>query len=143
MHSECGTVMKIEKGLALLESSPETFCSGCQARGACAVAKENRSRKIWVENSLGAREGDRVIYSIHERGVILSSIVLYLMPVVMLITGIIAGPELLSVPHSYEGKAITGSLLGLFGAGLFLWIFTRLTRGSEIFRPRMLELEKE
>jgi sigma-E factor negative regulatory protein RseC len=143
MHSECGTVTKIEKGRALLESSPETFCSGCQARGACAVARENRSRKIWVDDTLGVREGDRVIYSIHEKGVVLSSVVLYLVPVVMLIAGIIAGPEFLFLPRSYEGKAIVGSLLGLLGAVLFLGLFTRLTRGSEIFRPKMVELDRE
>lgn len=116
MQGECGTVIEVRGNRALLSAAPNAGCSSCALKDSCMLGGDDRKRKIWVGNTLGARPGDTVEFAVRAQAVVRISLLLYLVPVIMMIGGITAGFRL----NHYMGldKDLSGALWGL--AGLIL-----------------------
>ena len=144
MHRECGTVTKKAGGKILVESMPDTGCASCAARETCLTGAEQRRRAVWMEDRLGARVGDEVAYTINPRGTVIASLVLYLLPVLLLITGAILGPPLLEGwgPDSDLASALGGGA-GLLLAVILIRLFTLVTRNNDFFSPVPVEIESK
>jgi positive regulator of sigma E activity len=137
MRTECGVVTAIKGSKALIESAGESFCATCDAKSGCLMSTEGRSRKIWV-NYDSPREGDMVTYEINERGVVFSSLIFYLVPVLFLLGGTLYGGHL----YGLEAYAALGGFLGLLAAGIFIKIFSMVTSESIIFNPHVLQVDR-
>lgn len=137
MRQECGTISKIDGARALVESSPESFCSSCEAKGSCVVAQDGRSKKIWLHCPEG-QPGDQVVYEVNEKGVVLSSFILYMVPVAGLAIGAWAGNHYMGS----EPAAAIGGVAGLMASGPFIALFTRLTARWKLLHPRIVEVRK-
>jgi len=144
MRIECGIVTDVKNDSVLVESAPETGCASCAARGSCMVGSEVKQRSIWMKNSIGAVKGDIVSFKIEERGVVIASLLLYLLPVLMLIAGALTGTELNKFFDLEKDLAAgIGGILGLVLSFILIRIFSFFTRSSDIFSPVLLEKSDE
>lgn len=86
--NETGKVIKTEKGNATIRFERKSECAKC---GMCAFKKDSAQFDITVKNTLNAKEGDYAEVSIAGGYVLLSSIIVYLVPLFTTAIGLIAG----------------------------------------------------
>jgi sigma-E factor negative regulatory protein RseC len=100
-----------------------------------------KKRRIWIDNVLGAQQGDCVVFSIDEKDVVVSSLVLYLVPVVFLIAGAAMGASLhgrLSMDR--DSLAALGGAAGFLLSLIVVALVSRLAVRRGVFSPRMLDV---
>jgi len=141
MHIECGTVIELNKGKILVESAPETGCSSCAAKGTCLTGGDSRKKRLWIENTLGASPGDMVSFRIEEKGVVLASVLLYLLPVIFLVGGAVAGAMLApDMAMETESGSAVGGIAGIILAFIFIYVVSKIKRMKNLFSPVLLEI---
>jgi sigma-E factor negative regulatory protein RseC len=91
METEYGTVVSVEGAFVVVEAQGGSQCDGCALGHSCGLGAKDRPRRIRMRNGIGAAEGDRVIFTLQERTVLIASFLLYFFPVVMLLGGAAAG----------------------------------------------------
>lgn len=137
-----GTVLEIEAGVAYVETSRASACGNCGSKHNCGSTPLMQllgieARPFQVLNPIGAEVGERVIIGLEESALLRSSLVAYVVPVVLLIAGAIAG-SMLASPFSSDVYAMVGALLGLVaGFGALKWTAGR-TSGQDKYRPIIL-----
>ncbi len=142
IERECGLVTETKDSMALVETDPVSFCMSCASRDSCPTGSNPRTKKLWMENSLGAGSGDRVYFYVPGGGVIASSFLIYVLPLVLLFTGIVAG----TIMHAHLGVDVEAAagLFGIIGFGIS-FIIIRVVSGKllnrEKYMPKMLEIE--
>lgn len=141
METECGIVKKVTGKYVLVEADAVSFCSSC-SNHECTM-RQSSGRQILIENTMGAKAGDRVFFVIPSKGLVLSSVVLYGIPIVFLIAGILLG-SLVPLPVFHD-KEISGMVIGI----VFLLISFMLVRlaSKQIVKhnqitPSMVKVEK-
>ena len=142
IERECGLVTETKGSMALVETDPVSFCMSCSSKDSCPTGSNPRTKKLWMENSLGASRGDRVYFYVPGGGVIASSFLIYVLPLVFLFGGIIAG----SIMHSRLGMDVEASagLFGIIGFGIsfiIIRIVSDKLLNREKYTPKMLEIE--
>lgn len=142
MNVECGMVVKEEKGRILVESEPEGFCVSCKARGSCTMSQDTKKRQLWMDNVLGASPGDQVSFGIKEEGMVILSIVIYLIPVIFVIGGAVAGSAFIGFLSDTDLKAALGGLIGLLVSFVIIWLVSRLFSHKKSFTPQLLSIMK-
>ena len=141
---EVGTVVDVgDDGYASVRIHRVDACHTCEAKGAChALGGAHKEITLNVENTQGARPGDRVVLSLPEVSVITASATVYLVPAAGLVVGAVLGPQ--------AGPAIGagGDDAALIGAGIGLLLGLGLTRivsgriaGNPRYVPTMVSIE--
>lgn len=123
MIEENGVVVSVDGELAEVETQRQGSCGSCSANGACGtslVARYlgRRPLHLRARNRAGAGPGDRVVVGVPEDGLVIASLATYLVPVLGLIAGGIAGAGFF--PAASEVASTLGGFAGL-GLGL-LWL---------------------
>ena len=143
MDCEKGIVIETTSRRILVESDASDMCSSCEARHAC-MAGEQKKRKIWIENTLGAGVGDTVSFVIKERSVIISSILLYLFPVLALIGGALAGSNYNFFPGlDRDASAAIGGVIALVAVLVIVWIISKIISRRSLFAPVLIGIESQ
>lgn len=138
---EQGVVIDIDRGRVLVEAGPNASCCDCAAAGSCMIAASGGKRRIWMENSRGARLGDEVSFFIEERAVIAGSVIYYAIPVVMLVTGIVAGLSLAGrFGADPEFASIAGGVVGLIMSYGITAVISSSIKKRDLFVPRLVEV---
>ncbi|PLX98462.1 MAG: hypothetical protein C0623_12370 [Desulfuromonas sp.] len=92
MIEEVGHVIELkDKAVAVVLCQKSSFCENCAAEGVCHVGEDNSSKAVEVHNRLNAGIGDRVRIATTTRSFLQSSFLLYIVPLVCLVVGAIAG----------------------------------------------------
>jgi sigma-E factor negative regulatory protein RseC len=130
MTGECGTVAEIRGGDMRVEAEPGQACGSCAGKASCMFSKNQTMRSLWMNNGIGARRGDIVEFDFHENVVVKASLIAYGLPMVFLITGIIAGNL------SAERRGIEKDLASIL-AGAAATIIAFLMVGYVSKRPAM------
>ncbi len=144
MHIERGKVKEIRGTQVLIETDPENMCLCCPAKDNCIAAEDQKMRILLIENTINAQKGDLVTFTIEEKGVILSSFLLYALPVILLLTGVILGNRIDFIP--IQDAELRSGFLGAVGLAVsfvIIKIVSRFTAKSKIFRPLLLEVVAE
>lgn len=123
MIEETGVVVSVAGDSAEIETRRQGACGSCSANGACGTSLLARylGRKpllLRARNLPGAAPGDLVVVGVPEDGLMRASLVAYLVPLLGLIAGGIAGPVL--YPGGGDGTAALTAFAGL-GLGL-VWL---------------------
>jgi len=138
METEQGKIIHIRNGNAIIELEAGSQCFKCQAKESCHTLTGDTTRQIEIPilNSIdNLKEGDKITLSFQPQGRILSAFLVFIMPLLFLITGYFLGIRFFGT----ESKAIMTSLAGLLAAFMFLWIINKTLIKDKKFIPTILK----
>ncbi len=137
---EQGIVVETRDNKILVETGASSGCGGCSASRTCLIGADGAKRRLWMDND-GARVGDEVTFEIAGRAVVLGTAVMYLLPVILLFTGIIAGASIgEGIGAELDISSITGGAAGLLISALFAWVASRAMNRKRIALPRLIDI---
>ncbi|WP_043315773.1 SoxR reducing system RseC family protein [Microbulbifer sp. HZ11] len=145
MIEERGKIVAIEKSAVWVETVQRSGCHSCAAKPGCGTGLlgdfwANASR-VRVQVSPAEAEAlqlhDTVVIGIGERVLATSSLVVYLVPLIALVLGALAGQTLGSEP-----LAIAGAFLGLGAGAAVVRLYSHFHRGNRAFAPQFLRCEQ-
>lgn len=128
--SAVGTVHEIKGDQATIVFKRSKACGDCHA---CASFGDGNS-VIELENTLGAKVGDRVRIELHSGAVFKASLILYGIPLIALLLGVVLGSRI---------SDLAGALIGIGAAAaalIAIRLFEPRIRRKYSFDPRMLEI---
>lgn len=145
MIEETGVVVAVHGDLAEIESRRKTACGNCTANGDCGTSLLERyfGRRpllLTVNNRIGAGPGESVVIGVPEQSLLALSFAAYVVPLVTMIAGGIAGSLLapIAAPGFAREVSLGAGVLGL-AAGLgWLGRFSRARESDERYRPVIL-----
>ncbi len=140
MSQEHGIVVEVRNNKISVQTDIPAECGSCSSRGGCASLM-GKSRVVTMENTLNASVGDAVVFVIHERSVLFSSVVLYFIPVVLFIAGLATGGMIRIFPSL--GRDIVMGITGLAGLLISLVIIRLVSvtgKGKKICTPALREI---
>ncbi len=140
MRTECGTVIDVQNNYAILEIMQQDACASCAAHEACAVLGGGK-KQISVINSLNAKRGDGVEICISDRGSLISALIVYALPILLLLAGMVCGSVFFqNGVFSSDGAMAVGGISGILIAFGFIKLINPIIKKMNIFRPKMLRI---
>ena len=126
-NGHVGLVVGLSAEMAQIRFLRGKQCANC---GACLTAGENEM-EIALENTLGAKVGDRVVVDLSPKRVVQASLLAYAVPLAFLIAGVFLGGLV---------SDWFGLVLGVVACGLaygILRLVDHQNRKKHQFQPRM------
>lgn len=123
-------IVQTESHYAVVQASQANGCEQCSGKG-CGASKLSMMfcstpRQFQVENPINAAVGDEVIISIAEGAILRGIGLVYLLPLLLLVTGAMIGNHWVALPGQRDGYAAAGAVLGLAaGFSIAKWISSR------------------
>jgi sigma-E factor negative regulatory protein RseC len=140
-------VIHIQGTEALVEAVGEGGCGQCSSEKGCGSSKLSqlfcsKPRQFRVHNEAKASIGDEVQITLQDGVLLRSSLLVYVLPLVLLLAGGMLGSHWAKDAVSRDGFAVMGSFLGLIGGFVIAqWVAKRL-RVMAVARPLVTKLEK-
>ncbi len=141
MIEETGRVVAVEEGALWVETVRRSTCSSCSARHGCGHRMLNgesagaRARLRALCDDSTAQVGDRVVVGIPEGALVRGALMVYLLPLVLMFLGALAGALL------FPGPGDLSAVLGVAGlvVGFLLnrW-YSRNHASDAQVQPRVL-----
>jgi sigma-E factor negative regulatory protein RseC len=130
MIEEVGIVVELKgKHTAVVMCRKSSLCEHCASSGTCAIGEDSSSRLVEVQNMLGAGIGDEVCISTTTRSFLQSSFLLYIVPLIALLIGAIAGKLVGEhVPTGLDPNLLSA----IFGVFFMIGSFLLLRVGSSV-----------
>ncbi|MES9812520.1 MAG: SoxR reducing system RseC family protein [Candidatus Thiodiazotropha sp.] len=140
MLEETGTVVEVWDDSLQVETQSRSACSHCSSSG-CTTSVVSKlfgikRNRLQLENSLGAKPGDRVVIGIPDDLLVRASVWAYLLPLIFMLASTALG----GVFGASEGFQ---SLLALGGLAVGFYIVRWTTRNlssQRRFKPRLLRI---
>jgi sigma-E factor negative regulatory protein RseC len=141
MIEETGVVVGVTGDLAEVETKRQGACGSCSASGSCGTSLlarylGRRPLLLRATNGVGAVPGDTVVVGVPEGGLLRASLAAYLVPLLGLMGGGLAGDGLL--PGGGEAASALGGLAGLALGLAWLGRFGRSHGEDPHYRPVVL-----
>jgi len=146
MIEETGTIVELKgKHVAVVMCQKSSACQHCATAGACSLGDDNRSRLVDAHNPLGAGIGDKVRIVTSTRSFLQSSFVLYIIPIIALVIGAVAGKL---VGEQFALGLDPNLLSAIFGIFFLVGSFVVIKVGSqaltaENYMPKITEIVPE
>ena len=125
-----GLVTSVTDGTAQIRFLRGSACAHC---GACLTVGDSEM-EISLPNTLGAKEGDRVMVDLSPKRVVQASLLAYAVPLVLLIAGVLVGSRIADWAGLVLGVAACG--LGY----LILRIVEKKSAKKKSFQPTMTRI---
>jgi sigma-E factor negative regulatory protein RseC len=132
---ELGIVKSITASTATITIRPHGGCRNCQSRSGCA-GHEGKEAVLEAINPIGAQPGDRVEIEVPAATTMGGAFLIFGVPVAGAIIGYFAG----AANGRGETGGMYGSLLGVVGSFLLVWISYRLFLKNNMRRPYIVRL---
>ncbi len=147
MIEQYARVREVEGNFAWVEVMRQSACSGCSANKGCGTAsidrlfghKRARLKAMLVE--LEVEPGDLVIIGIPESSMLRIATLVYLLPLVGLIFGALAGGKLEFFGQSAQFSDLSALLFALVGfatACIVSYFFLRRVRFDPHYQPQLV-----
>lgn len=104
--------------------------SACAACGKCVTSSETKDIIVEVDNSIGARVGDRVEVNMESVNVLKATALAYVVPLISLIIGIVGTFYLLNSMNARYAEGVSAFI----GVGFMLITFAFLKKNDSKFR---------
>lgn len=130
-------VVQTEGQYAFVKASQANGCEQCNGKG-CGSGKLSqlfcsKPRQFRVENSIAATVGDEVIVSVADGAVLRGIGLVYLLPLVLMVAGVVAGSIAADRIELRDGYAAAGAAIGLAGGfALSKWISSRKSQRQNL-----------
>lgn len=141
---EQGIIVKTGVGTALIKTQRSTACDGCASKKSCHGGGADETETfIEAENTIGAHVGDRVVFSIGAASVIKAGVLIYLVPILSFIAGVVLGQAASTRLFPEQNPDLAAGLLGLIFlilAFLGLKLYNKYLEKNKTFRPQVLRV---
>ncbi len=130
------TVVSTDGGTALVRSSGASGCASCGESSGCGTRSlmavfGNKSSLLEIQNTVGARAGDRVEIQIEHSKIIKMSALTYLLP----LFGLVGGGAVGSTLQPGDGIAFAGAMIGLVAGFAYSYHVYSTDRWSSDIAP--------
>ncbi|MBB5209987.1 SoxR reducing system RseC family protein [Microbulbifer hydrolyticus] len=158
MIEERGRVVALEQSEVWVETVQRSGCHGCAAKPGCGTgllgefwAKASQVRVAVPPESLSRLKlHDTVVIGVAENTLASTALVVYLVPLLMLVLGALAGDALpgalfadsLQVKQGSELGAVTGAVIGLALGALLVRLYSHANRDNPAMAPKFLRVEQ-
>ncbi|MBW2108705.1 MAG: SoxR reducing system RseC family protein [Deltaproteobacteria bacterium] len=120
--TKTGVVKAIQGSMAVAMTTREEACKHCKARGSCEMlGGSGIDVEVRALNTVGAQVGDIVTISMKSSSVLKASFFIYMVPILALIIGMVAGFVLAKVVPLKEELSV-GIMAALGVAISFVWL---------------------
>ncbi len=139
---EHGIIVECRGATALVKTRRGSSCDSCKSKKACKPLEQD-DMLIEVENTIGAKVGQDVIFTVGAGSVIKAGVLFYLVPVLSFIAGVVIGQAVLT---SLFPRTNPDLVSGLFGAFLLivsfigLKLYNRRISRDNSYRARILRV---
>ena len=132
MQEEATVVEITDERMAKLEVVKSEAC------GSCNLCFEGSSGKrfLFADNSLGAKEGDRVRIEINSAAVAKLSFLVYMIPLIGLVFGVFFAHQI----TDSEGITALGGIVGFMIFSVFIYFYLRKTKTKESYVTRITKI---
>ncbi|MBW1814917.1 MAG: SoxR reducing system RseC family protein [Deltaproteobacteria bacterium] len=141
MATEKGVVVEVGDDTAWVKTEKSGACESCCARGACLPIGGGNDMKVEAINIAGAATGDRVAFSFGSSSLLKATFLLYMFPILCLISGAIAG-MILAPLFSVDEQALSV----IIGFSCFLGsVFIVRAKGNKMsqkdeYKPKIIRI---
>ncbi|MDD5241787.1 MAG: SoxR reducing system RseC family protein [Sulfuricella sp.] len=135
-------VVRLEDAVAYVQAERKSSCSGC-SESSCGTSLlaslfGQKAPLYRARNEAGAKVGDRVVIGMNESGLLKGTLLLYMLPLLLLFAGAVAGSMLAATTEVRDGYSAVGAAIGLMAGFIGLKLFSaRLGLGKQ-FQPVIL-----
>ena len=139
---EHGVVVKTKGTTVMVKAQRGTSCEGCASKRTCQAIGET-DMLLEVENTVGAKEGDNVVFTVAAGSVLKAGVLLYLVPLISFIAGVVLGQTL--APGLFP-ETNPDLLSGVIGAGFLvltfigLKVYGRMIERDKSYRPHVVRV---
>jgi sigma-E factor negative regulatory protein RseC len=135
-------VVKTEDAIAYVQAERKLNCSGCSESscGTSVLANffDRKTPLYCANNEVGAKVGDRVVVGLNESALFKGTLLLYLLPLLFLFVGAVAGSVLAATADVKDGYSVAGALIGLVAGFLCLKLFSAKMGLGKQYQPVIL-----
>jgi sigma-E factor negative regulatory protein RseC len=145
MLEEEGKVVKVEEGYAFIHTERGTSCDGCGAKSYCHSMsdKDGNIMEMRTINDMGAKVGDRVKVAIDSIVFLKSSFLVYVLPLIVMITGGLIGDSYArsNMPES-DVDLVAGSvgITCLVISFLLIRLWSKRLEKRKEYQPRIIKI---
>lgn len=145
---EKGQVVSLQGGYANILPVSLSSCDGCESKSGCGTSLlkplfSSNKQLLVAKNTVDAKPGDQVVIGLERMAIVLSSLIIYLFPLLMLLIGAAAGKSI-ALMADLEKAEIVSIFTGVTSAVIAFYIGRVLLR-SAYFRamcqPVVLRLD--
>lgn len=139
---EQGVIVEEKGATVMIRTRKKSSCDSCATKSSCHNIGDSEML-IEARNAVGAHVGDQVVFAVGASDIIKAGVLLYLVPVLSFILGIVLGP---SVGERYFPAANPDLVSGVLGAVLLvaaflgLKLYGRHLARSKSHMPRVLRV---
>ena len=147
MIEEQGTIIRINNDIAFISIEKGAECDSCGSKALCKAggggAREDKSMTVEARNPIGAEVGERVVFTVGAATVLRAGMMLYLVPLLSFIAGVVVGqvlgPELMPDTNLDLVSAVLGFV---FVAVSFmgLRIYGKRAETNDTYRPAIVRV---
>ena len=143
MITEEGIITGTVQNTAWVKTVRSKSCDSCDSKDSCAEGSKSREMIVQVENSLNAKAGDRVVIGFDSAPMLQLSFILYVFPIIFLITGAILGQNFASTMGMDESAAsiLVGLIFFALSFGLVRLFNNRFADKKE-FKPFLVRFAR-
>ncbi|MCC5911525.1 MAG: SoxR reducing system RseC family protein [Clostridiaceae bacterium] len=106
---QCGTVTKINKNFGKVIIERNSSCGSCTA---CKMGHEDMKMEVDALNQINAKVGDRVELDMEGQHVLKAAFIVYVIPLIMLVIGLVLGNAILSIFLEGDHIEIYAAVIG-------------------------------
>ncbi len=139
---ETAKVIAVEQGKATVECVSKSACGSCGSAEHCgnsslAKAFPRRTHHIQVELTENVKPGEQIELALNAKNIIHSALIIYLMPLLLLISGAGIGRAIFKPSQQELGSMLLGGL-GLACGFVLVKLYSKRYGQQQRFRPQML-----
>lgn len=132
--ADVGTVVDIQKGLAVVEYSRSDACNTCKLKAFC-FQKGGDVTKLTMKNILNVKKGDKVQFEISPQMRMLSSFLVFILPVIFMIGSYFVCKSAINLT---EKVSIIISLISIVVAFIIVKIIDGQIKKKAMIQPKMV-----
>lgn len=143
MITEQGIITGTAESMAWVKTVRSKSCDSCDSKDSCAEGGKSREMVVQVENSINAKTGDRVVIGFDSAPMLQLSFVLYIFPVIFLITGAVLGQNFASNMGMDESAASILAGLAFFALSFgVVRLFNNRFADKKEFKPFLVRFAR-
>ncbi|NOX35510.1 MAG: SoxR reducing system RseC family protein [Deltaproteobacteria bacterium] len=144
MITETGIVTDVNPSFAWVKTTRSSACKSCSSRESCDTAGDQQEMTVMVKNTLNVEKGDTVLIGLESRHVLYLTFLLYVFPIILLVTGALIGNSL--APFFNMNPSLISMFSGSLFFGLAFYIIRRKNNSlskKEEYKPFLVKKKSQ